>query len=215
MGSQNDRLPRKLAGILATVAAACGLLITPVFAAAFFQAYQPGDLPAWLSTVVRAFPGLLDFTSDERVYQVYGRIYSFVIPLTLAALLILNVEPNPPSRLARWGWRIFFAGTVMGGLGIIGDYWPDPNSFLIGIGFLIDLIGTLVMWAGAILLGAAIVRRRHLPRWIGFALIGIVPGGILGFAILGHIPSGPWLGSVIFCLAMGVRLLQSELRAAA
>ncbi len=212
MGSQKQ-LRRRLAGILAVGAAVIALLITLPFAAAFFQAYEPGKLPEWLASIARTFPGLLDFSSDERVYQVYGRIYSFVIPLTLPMLLLLLKEQASTStRLSRWSWRIFLSGTLMGGVGIIGDYWPDPNSILIGIGFALEMFGTLVMWAGAILFGAAVIRERLRPGWIGLALIGIGPAGILGFAILGHIPSGPWLGFVIFCFVMGLRLLQREPR---
>jgi hypothetical protein len=66
-----------------------------------------------------------------------------------------------------------------------------------------ELAGMLVMWVGAILYGVAILRSGTASRWVGFALIGILPVGILGFMLLSHIPSGPLLGYVIFWLGMG------------
>ena len=95
----------------------------------------------------------------------------------------------------------------MMGLGIFGDYWPDQDSFWIGVGFMFELTGMLVLWVGAILYGIVAINKNTIPGWIGYGLIAIGPGGILGMFLLAHIPSGPLLGYVLFWLLAGIRLI--------
>jgi len=96
-------------------------------------------------------------------------------------------------------------------LGVIGDYWPDPNSNWVGAGFLFEFLGMLVLGVGSILYGMATIqgmdtlRESTVPRWVGYGLIGIAPLGVLGSVVLKHIPSGPLFGYVVFWLIVGVR----------
>lgn len=160
--------------------------------------------------MVRTIPNLFDFASLTQVYQVYGRIYSLVIPLSLPALIVLKKQMGTDTRLSLWSWRIFWSGALLGALGIIGDYWADPDSIWFRVGFILELIGILVLWVGGILYGITAFRERHVPRWIGGTMIGIAPVGIIGLVLLFHIPSGLLLGYVIFSLLIGVRLMQGS-----
>lgn len=194
----------RFSGLLALLAGLTALLVSLPFAAAYFRAYPGyGTPPPWLPAFARAFPGLLEFAHLTRVYQVYGRTYSVIVPLTIPGLLLMKQWIGTDARLSRWGWRIFFGGVLLFGLGVIGDYWPDPNSDWVGMGFVLELVGMLVLWSGAILYGMAAFQDDNTPRWIGRSLIGIAPGGILGIALLAHIPSGPLLAYAIFWLVLG------------
>lgn len=195
-------------GLLAVLAALIALVISAPFAAAYFWAYSSGDpIPPWLSAFARAFPDLLNFTFPWRVYQIYGRVYSFVIPLTVPGLLVLKERVGTGTRLSQRGWWTFFGGLLLFGIGVGGDYWPDQDSFWVGMGFMFELAGTLVFWVGAALYGVAARRAGGVPHWIGSGLVGIAPGGILGMVLLAHIPSGPLFGYVFFWLVLGIYLL--------
>lgn len=199
-------IPRKVSGTLAILAAIIALLLSPPFAAAFFRAYPGFEIPpAWVSEMGSVFKSLLDFAPSRDVYQIYGRYYSVVIPLTVPAMISLRKDLiGEDDRLER-GWRVFFAGVLILGLGIIGDYWPNQDSFWVGLGFTLELIGTLLLWGGAIYYGIQ-VRRNFFPQnWTGIALFGIPVIGMLGMGLLAHIPSGPLFGYVLFWLVQGYR----------
>jgi len=210
MNIRNEYKTRMLFAILGALIA---LLISVPFALMYFRAYGFGEgqtPPAYLITFGQAFPGLVDFDRDTRVYQIYGRIYSLVVPLTIPALLALKNRIGTSTKLARWGWRVFYTGVLMFGLGVFGDYWPDQNSFWVAGGFLFEMLGMLVLGVGAILYGIATIQRKDtlregtVPRWIGYALVGIAPGGVLGTFLLEHIPAGPLFGYAVFWLIVGV-----------
>jgi len=194
-------------GLLAALAALIALVISAPFAAAYFRAYGSGEpIPPWLLVFARANPELLNFALPSRVYQVYGRVFSLVIPLTIPVLLTLKEQMGTATRLSQWGWWTFFGGLLLFGVGVAGDYWPDQDSFWVGMGFLFELAGMLVFWVGSVLYGVAARREGSIHRWIGSGLIGIAPGGILGMVLLAHIPSGPLFGYVIFWLLFGLAL---------
>jgi hypothetical protein len=194
---------------LAALGAIIALLISIPFALMYFRAYGFGEgqtPPAYLITFGEAFPSLVNFGRATCVYQIYGRIYSLVVPLTIPALLALKRCIGTYTKLAKWGWRVFYNGVLMFGLGVIGDYWPNQNSFWVGAGFLFELLGMLVFGAGALLYGVATLRGDTVPRWVGYGLVGIAPGGVLGLLLLAHIPAGPLFGYVLFWLVMGVQI---------
>ena len=201
---------KKNIALLAILGAIIALLISVPFALMYFRAYGFGEgqtPPAYLITFGQAFPGLVDFDQDTRVYQVYGRIYSLVVPLTLPALLALKRRIGTSTKLAKWGWRVFYTGVLMFGVGVFGDYWPDQNSFWVAGGFLFEMLGMLVLGVGAILYGVAAIREGTIPRWLGYGLVGIAPGGVLGTLLLEHIPAGPLFGYVVFWLVVGLQPL--------
>lgn len=198
----------KRAGLLALLAAIIGLAISLPFAAAFYLAYPGFNTPPfWWEGFRAAYAGLFEFAAATRVYQIYGRIYSLLIPLTLPALFSLRTRIPVSSRAAIWGRRVFIAGVVLFALGIIGDYWPDPNSQFVGAGFLLEMIGTPTLWVGSLIYGLAVLRNDRTPRWVGAAVTGIAPLGILGSILLNHIPSGPLFGYAVFSLVLGTALL--------
>lgn len=198
---------RRLAGLAAFIAALTALLISPPFAAAYFRAYPGYEVPPfWWSDFLRTFPDLLQFAASPSVYKFYGRMYSLAIPLSLPAVLELRKRIPTSSRSMIWARRIFTSGLAIFGLGVIGDYWPDQESFWIGLGFLFELVGLLILWIGAFLYGIGANRTEASLRWIGSGLIGIAPLGLLGILLLAHIPSGPLLGYFILMLLWGARL---------
>ena len=96
------------------------------------------------------------------------------------------------------------------GVGIFGDYCCAQNGFWVSMGFGLEMLGTFVLWVGAILYGIATLREGEIPRWIGSALIAIAPVGTFGLIFLSHIPSGPLLGYFIFWLVAGIYLMKNQ-----
>jgi hypothetical protein len=198
----------RIAGILAVTAGLIALSVTPFFALAFALAYEPG--PGWLYFLARTLPRLFDFAASQWVYQIYGRIYALVIPLTIPALLALKKQVETATRLSRWGWRLFFSGILLVGIGVIGEYWSHPNAPGVFVGFFLDLVGTLALWVGAVLFGLAVLRGGQATQAVGIALVLIPIIGMLAFLLIHHIPSGTTLGVVIFSLVLGFYLLLYE-----
>jgi hypothetical protein len=206
---------RRLASLAAVLAALTALLISPPFAAAYFRAYPGyGAPPFWWSDFLRTFPDLLQFAAPPSVYQFYGRIYSLAIPLSLPAVLELRKRIPTVSRSMIWARRIFTGGLALFGLGVIGDYWPDQESFWIGLGFSFELLGSLMLWIGAFMYGIGANRSESALRGTGSGLIGIAPLGLLGILLLAHIPSGPLLGYFILMLLWGAGLILDRDQAA-
>lgn len=197
---------KSLHGFLALLAAIIALLVSTPFALAYFRAYgnSVGEVtPRWLLTFGSAFPSLMDFAGRIQVYQTYGRINILLIPLTLPAFLKLKVQIGTTTRLSFWAWRIFFGGLLFMSLGIFGDYCCSMNGFWVSMGFFLEMLGSLVLWVGAIIYGIASLREGGIPKWIGSLMIGITPMGIIGLVVLAHIPSGPLLGYFLFWLIFG------------
>lgn len=193
--------------ILIVSAALLALLLTIFFVTAYSRAYDPLNLPAWMAAVVRALPGMFTFTSPQWVYQIYGRVFAFFIPLVFPALLALKKQIPLRSALFKWSSNILLAGTIIAGVGIVGDYWSDPsNPPLVAFGM--DVFGTLIMWIAAGLTGAAVLRDRQSARWVGAAFLIIPLGGILGLLLTGHIPGGSQMGFVLFNLVVGIAQLR-------
>jgi hypothetical protein len=151
-----------------------------------------------MNAFVQAFPDLFDFAAPTRVYQVYGRVYSLVIPLTIPVLLALKKQIGADSQISLWGWRVFIGGVLLMGVGIVGDYWPGQASFWIGFGFMFKMGGAVVLGVGALLFGTIALKRNAVPRRISLGLVGVVPIGVLGLMLLQYILSGPLLGYVLF-----------------
>jgi hypothetical protein len=202
-----------LYGLLALLGAIIAILISAPISIAYFRAYgnSVGEpTPVWLAVLESAYPTLLDFAERTRVYQTYGRIFFLTILFTIPGLFCLKRQIGTLTRLSRWGWRIFFGGVLLMALGSFGDYCCDQSGFWVSTGFGLEMIGTVVLWIGAVLYGVAALREDNGPRWIGGLLIGIAPVGILGLGILDHIPSGPLLGYFIFWLVVGPFLMMNK-----
>lgn len=204
----------RLYGFLALLGALSAILVSTPFSLAYFRAYGNSvgeQTPVWLAAFGSAYPSLLDFTGRIQVYQFYGRIYTLMIPLTLPGLFYLKSQIGTSSRLSHWGWRIFYSGVFLVGLGIFGEYCCDQNGFWISIGFFLDMLGTLVLGIGAIVYGIAVLREDLVPHWVGRLLIAITPVSILGSVLLQHIPSGSLFGYLIFWLVLGISLVAGKI----
>jgi hypothetical protein len=183
--------------IFAIMGTFIALVVTLPFATAYFRAYEPLAIPAWMGALAKASPDLFEFAAQTRVYQLYGRLYSLVIPLTIPALLVLKNHIGIDTRISLWGWRVFLGGMLTMGAGIFGDYWPGQDSFWIGLGFMFEMIGMVVLGAGAALYGIAALKSKVVSRWIGFGLVGIAPLGVLGCCCSTTFPAAHCWG--IYC----------------
>lgn len=195
---------KRFIGMLSFIAGAIGVTISVPFSAAYFRVYPGYETPpSWLPAFAVAFPSVFDFALPAQEYQMYGRMFSIVIPLTFPGILLMKQWIRADTRRNRFGWWIYFGGAMLVGLGIIGDYWPDPDSAIPGFGFVLELFGVLVLWLGGILYGVSVLSGGHVPALIGWSFFSITPVGVLGMTLLAHIPSGPLLGYVISWVILG------------
>jgi hypothetical protein len=156
-----------------------------------------------------AFPQLLQFAAPERVYQVYGRGYSLVLPLVLPMLLNFTQKLDLTGRGSLILKRMFLFSVVTAALGVVGDYWPPQDSVWVGIGFMFELLGFLTAWLSAGMLGLKLLRSRGRISRSALGLFAVPVFGLLASMLLGHIPSGPAAGLLLLAGVAGLRQLFS------
>lgn len=197
---------RRLSGLLAVLGGFLALALTLPFAAAYFRAYPGFDTPPpWVEAAPAALGNALNFAPPTEVYATYGRIFMFTYVLALPGLLALHtLQRGSSDRLARWGFGVLVTGLAATTIGVAGDYWAD------GAGFLIEVLGLLILWAGSAMYGAAHLRLGVLPRWVAWLLALAGPVGIVGMLLTGHIPSGPTLGFALASVGLGSVLWTSR-----
>ncbi|MGH3087848.1 MAG: hypothetical protein ACRDSJ_11095, partial [Rubrobacteraceae bacterium] len=130
---------------------------------------------------------LLTFASPEVVYLTYGKFFSLMVFGWMAGLLALHArQAENAGRMEKWGFRVAFAGTVLGTIGGIGAYWIGsvwwgavgisfgaflaPMLILVGVGFPLFGIGTLKAKA-APKLGAWLLVVGGLPGMIALDIV--------------------------------------------
>jgi hypothetical protein len=142
-------------------------------------------------------------------YLIYGKAYFLVYLGCLAGLMGLNARrqgsPGQP-RTEKLGIGITFAGLAISLVGDILAYWGDTlgGELVAGGeftavqagGFIIEMLGLLLLVVGSVILGVTYLRAKVLPRWLAWMLILAGPGGVLLSAL--HAPSGTML---LFCSA--------------
>lgn len=214
MHSQESRVPGerpgvrnatwvRWAGLAAVLGGSLAILLTPPFAIAFFTAYPGYDgPPPWVPSLQPALMPWLTFASPVAVYNVYGRVYELVYPLLLPAVLAVHsLQPGTLRRTEKLGSVLVVLGLAASFVGVAGDYWAD------GVGFIVEVLGLLILSVGCAIFGATRLRSGVIPTWSGWLLVGCLPGAFIGLALIGHIPSGPTLPIAIAWLLLGSMLL--------
>jgi hypothetical protein len=167
-----------------------------------------GTFGALLAGVAWTVLGIVDLvTLGGRGYDVLSSaffdetLYLVALAGTLGGVVGLHDRQTPSyGRLGTAGFLAAFAGTALLLMGLI-------LSFLVGGDFrtpFLDLVLGAGLWtvlAGFVLLGAATLRLKALPRWCGAALIICLPLAI----ILGDYGGGLVLG--VTWLAMSYMLV--------
>ena len=155
--------------------------------------------------MLRFLQPALRFGEAIEVYNTYGRIYNLVYVLFLPATLALHaLQRGAHSRLEGWGFWLTIFGLVASFIGVAGDYWAN------GAGFILELLGLLVLVAGCVLTGMAAWRSKVLPEWSAALLMACLPGYVIWFRLIGHIPSGPTFGVALAYLGVGIVLLSGK-----
>ena len=142
-------------------------------------------------------------------YLSYGKAYFLVYLGCLAGLMGLNAQrqgsPGQP-KTEKLGIGITFAGLAISLVGDILAYWGDifggelvaggEFTAIQADGFIIEMLGLLLLLVGSVILGVTYLRAKVLPRSLAWLLILAGLGGVLLSAL--HVPSGTML---LFCFA--------------
>ena len=173
---------------------ACRLALTLPFALAFNEAYESGEsagfVPEGLSPWLFEH-GLLGDDS-KAVYDRYGAAYLVALGLVTAALFVL-------ARPVREGRRVILIGLVVLCVGIFGDY-VVPSDVFGGVGFLLEVVGFLV-----VAVGVGLVVRSRAGAVVGAgATLATLASMVAGGALTGHIPGGPGLTILLGALAFAL-----------
>lgn len=175
------------------LAAVLGFLLTVPFALAFNEAYDSGRagvLPARVGDWVRD-RGLLG-ADAAAIYDRYGVLYLLALGLATVSF-VLVVRPVAA------GTRALVAGLLILCAGVLLDY-VVPNDYVGAFGFLLELIGFVVV---AVAVGL-IVRQRSGRLAAMAATLAVVACMAVGGVLTGHVPSGPGLTILAGALVVGL-----------
>ena len=149
------------------------------------------------------------WTSYSDMYLTYGRAYFLVYLGFLVGLIGPNAQrkrSSGQSTTEKLGVSITFAGLALSLVGDILAYWGDvlggelvaggEFTTIQADGFIIEMLGLLLLLVGSVFLGVTYLRANVLPRLLAWLLILAGPGGVLLSAL--HAPSGTML---VFCFA--------------
>ncbi len=184
------------AGLVAMLGGIVGILYSPFYALAYFATEEGASsleaplATAWAGAVRPILEPFLTFAPPEVVYLTYGKSFSFVVVGWMAGLLALHArQATHAGRLERWGFRVAFAGTVLGLLGSIGVYWIWGAIDLLFLSFMVPAL--LLFSIGFPLFGAGTLRTKVAPRLGAWLLIvGGLPGIFLLTFLLGQLTMG-------------------------
>jgi hypothetical protein len=184
--------PRTLSG---GVGGVIGILYFPFHASAYF-ATQDGsaalDAPwvaVWAEPFTRVFDPLLTFAPPHEVYTTFGKILVLVVLGFLAGVLALHSRQGARAgRLEKWGFRVLLLGSVLGTLGVFGEYYTPYLDF----SFLaFSAPGILLLMFGSLLFGIGTLKAGMVPRLGAWLLtLGGFPGIVLMTVLVGHLSGG-------------------------
>lgn len=187
-------------GPAAMLAGILGILYSPFYALAYFATDEGAsslDAPlakTWADALGPVLEPFLTFASPEVVYLTYGKAFSFVVLGWMAGLLTLHgYQSQRAGRLEKWGFRMAFAGTVLGFLGSIGVYWIGSIWWgAVNISYLAFLVPALLLFSiGFPLFGIGTLWAKVAPRLGAWLLIvGGLPGIFLLSFLLGQLSLG-------------------------
>jgi hypothetical protein len=200
-----------------------GILYSPFYALAYFATEDGASsleapwVAAWAGVLRPILEPFLTFAPPEDVYLTYGKFFSFMIIGWLAGTLALHTrQAASAGRLEKWGFRVAFAGTVLGTLGSIGVDWIGSVWWgAVDFSFLAFMVPALLLFnVGFPLFGAGTLRAKAAPR-LGAWLLTV--GGFPGIFLLTFLTGQLTLGLLLLNLAWVVLgyALFSEASAAA
>jgi len=213
------RESQRKVGLFAWVMAWVGLVVGQFHAMARHQTVDgKEDLKLWLTRVWSDpardfFSPLLDWSTPDRVYLTYGKIWLPVfIAFTTCAFVVHR--RRTPTGYEKWAWRIAFTGYVWAIAGVFGDYWlqwgTTINNGLLDVTFLATLPGVLLTLLGSSLLGIALLRDPTVPRLPAWLLTLTLP---LAFAISSVTSMGSIALPVMFAFGLLGRRMAREIDA--
>ena len=161
------------------------------------------------------------WTTYSDAYLTFGKAYFLVYLGCIAGLIGLDAHRKASSeRPETEGLSISMTlvGLVVALVANILDYWGDlfggePNAGgefnnVQAGGFLLEILGLLILLFGSTSLGVTYLRANVPPRWFAWLLVLTGPVGILLSAL--HVPSGTMLLSCLAWTLMGYVLLSRK-----
>ncbi len=211
-------------GLAAMLGGVVGILYSPFYALAYFatedgaESLQAPLAETWAGALRPILEPFLTFAPPEVVYLTYGKCFSFMVLGWMAGLLALHARQRERAeRLEKWGFRVVFAGTVLGTLGGIGVYWVGTVWWgVVDFSFLVFMIPTILLLSiGFPLFGIGTLRAKVAPRlgtWL--LIVGGLPGMFLLTFLLGQLTLGVLLINLAW-VVLGYALWSSQVEAAA
>ncbi len=131
---------------------------------------------------------LLDWTSADTVYRMYGKVYLVVVlGLLLGLIALRGHRAGEAEGLERWSFRVALAGY---GLLVVGAVVAYRTPYL-DFGFLAFTgPGVLLALVGSTLLGITLLRRDAVSRAGAWLLTLSIPLVFGLTALLGHLSAG-------------------------
>ena len=124
-------------GLAAMLGGVVRILCAPFYALAYFatadgaESLEADWVVAWAGAVRPALEPLLTFAPPETVYLTYGKCFSpMVLGWTVGLLALHARQAASAGRPERWGFRLAFAGTVLGTLAGSGRTGSAPSGGL-------------------------------------------------------------------------------------
>jgi hypothetical protein len=192
--------PIRYGGLAAMLGGIVGILYAPFYALAYFATEDGAEsleaplAAAWAGVLRPTLEPLLTFAPPEVVYLTYGKCFSFMVFGWMAGLLALHARQAAGAGwLEKWGFRLAFAGTVLGTIGGIGVYWIGTFWWgAVDFSFLAFMVPMLLLVSiGFPLFGIGTLRARVAPRLGAWLLIfGGLPGMVLLSFLLGQLTLG-------------------------
>jgi hypothetical protein len=189
---------QQLAGRYSVVSALAAVVIAPLFAVSYFATSEGAQYLAeptiawWAEPARRVLGGLVTFASPDRVYSTFLLLFTVAFGgLVACALMTRRLRPPERTRPERWGWRI-----TLGGYGLFGAgavllslmlLVVAPTAAAVNVVFMATIFpGLLVSLIGATILGVALLRGGHRPRFTPCLLALAIPLWVVGSLVLGH-----------------------------
>lgn len=184
-------------GLAAMVGGIVGILYSPFYALAYFAtedgaaSLEAPWVAAWAGAVRPILNPFISFAPPEVVHLTYGKFFSLMILGWLAGLLALHArQAANAGRLERWGFRVTFAGVVLGTIGSIGAYWIGSVWWgAVNFSFLAFMVPALLLFnIGFPLFGAGTLRAKVTPQlgaWL--LMVGGFPGILLLTILTGQL----------------------------
>ena len=206
-------------GLAAMLGGIVGILYSPFYALAYFATEDGAEsleapwVAAWAGALRPILEPMLTFAPPEVVYLTYGKFFSLMVLGWMAGLLALHArQRGNAGRLERWGFRVVFAGTVLGTLGGVGVYWVGSIWWgVVEFFFLAFMMPMLLLVSiGFPLFGIGTLRAKVAPRLGAWLLvIGGLPGMFLLTFLLGQLTLGVLLINLAW-VVLGYALFSQE-----